>query len=69
MVEKKINPKREQEIQRLVSAYHYDKDILNTFARFVLYGNRPLSLPELKQAIYSHFNVKDTLALRSCLKS
>ena len=65
---RKITPKKEQEIQeeiqRLVSEYHYKEDILDEFARFILYGNKALSLPELKQAIYNHFNVKDTLTLK-----
>jgi len=68
MATKKISKQKEQEIQneilRLGAKYDYDPTILQEFARFVLYGKQPLSLTELKQAIYDHFNVKTTPELR-----
>jgi hypothetical protein len=74
MAAKKTTSKREKEIQRekeikceiksLIDKYGYNEQVLSDFAKFVLYGNQALTLPELKQAIYQHFNVKDTTNLK-----
>jgi len=64
----KLTRKVESEIQRLVKEYNYSESVLKDFALFVLQKpinpTKPLTLPQLKQAVYQHFEVKDTTGLK-----
>lgn len=71
MATKKLTKRVESEIHRLVAEYEYSELVLTDFALFVL--QKPtkgkgktddLTLPQLKQAIYKQFQVKDTAALK-----
>jgi hypothetical protein len=65
-----MTPRIENEIQRLVAENGYDIEILSAFATFVLQKEpskpkkKSLSLVDLKNAIYQHFQAKDTTALK-----
>jgi hypothetical protein len=55
------------EIQRLVSQYGYDAAVLTQFSAFVLNPPpppKPLTLTQLKQAIFQEFKVVDAKALK-----
>ncbi|MDG2992174.1 J domain-containing protein [Candidatus Synechococcus calcipolaris G9] len=66
----KLAPHILTEIERLHQAHNYDPQILQVFAQLVLTKppkdkkNKPLTLPQLKQALYRKFNVTSTVALR-----
>ncbi|MGG6292820.1 J domain-containing protein [Leptolyngbya sp. AN02str] len=63
--EPQITPRIEVEIKKLAAKHGYDESILNQFALFVLSPEpKPLTLPELKKAVYDYFQVKDTAALK-----
>ncbi len=72
MTTPKLTKRVESEIERLTTEYGYSKAILQDFALFVLQKapaqrkSKPktLTLPQLKQTIYQHFDVKDTTALK-----
>jgi len=72
MPTKKLTKRVESEIHRLVAEYGYSESVLRDFAVFVLQKEpikgksttKGLSLTQLKQAIYQHFQVKDTTALK-----
>jgi hypothetical protein len=72
MTKKQLAERVEAEIQRLASTHKYDEEILREFALFVAQkeptkGKKKangLSLPELKLAIYRHFQVEDTPDLK-----
>lgn len=72
MATKKLTKRVEAEIHHLVAEYGYSESVLRNFALFVLQKEAPkrkgktkeLSLPQLKQAIYQHFQVKNTPALK-----
>ncbi|MEA5447369.1 J domain-containing protein [Leptolyngbya sp. CCNP1308] len=66
MATKNLTPRINTEIQRLAAEYGYSEAILSEFAHFVLgkESNKPLTLPQLKQAVYERFGVKDTTGLK-----
>lgn len=73
MTAKKLTSRVEVEIHRLVEKHGYSEAVLREFAEFVLQkesiktktkSKKSLTLPQLKQAIYQHFQVKDTPALK-----
>jgi hypothetical protein len=72
MATKKLTQRVESEIQQLVAEYGYSKSILEGFALFVLQKeptkrkakSKGLTLAQLKQAVYQHFQVKNTPALK-----
>jgi DnaJ domain len=72
MATKKLTQKVESEISRLVAEYKYSELVLREFALLVLQKDsakaksttKALSLTQLKQSIYQHFQVKDTTALK-----
>ncbi|MDG2990879.1 J domain-containing protein [Candidatus Synechococcus calcipolaris G9] len=53
------------EIDRLVNLHGYDKAILIQFASFVKGKKLQLTLPELKKAVYRHFQVSSTPKLKA----
>jgi preprotein translocase subunit Sec63 len=69
MAEKTLTPRVNAEVQRLAAEYGYSEAILSEFACFVLskepkLSKKPLTLSQLKQAVYEYFGVKDTTGLK-----
>jgi hypothetical protein len=67
--QKPLSPIILKEINALSQANGIDAQLLETFARFVLKNQtakrpKPLSMPQLRNAILKHFGVKDTTLLR-----
>lgn len=58
------------EIQRIATEHGYSAAVLKDFALYVLNppepipSPKPLTLPQLKDAVFKHFGVKDTTALK-----
>lgn len=76
MAAKNLTPRVNAEIQRLADEYGYSEAILSEFAYFVLGKKpqplktpKPLTLPQLKQAVYERFGVKDTTGLKKMASS
>jgi len=74
MPTKKLNPTIHNEISRLAEHYKIDSDVLQDFAQFVIANYKqkttkgkkakPLSMADLKKAVYNYFDVKNTSALK-----
>jgi DnaJ domain len=66
-----LNELLRNEISRLSSSRDVDRQLLETFAHFVIDNHKvkdkkhkPLTLPQLKAAVYRYFKVKNTTELR-----
>lgn len=63
----KLPPQIKAEIIRISISHSYDTAILEAFAKFVAANPKPpkpLSMDQLKQAVYKHFGVQSTPALK-----
>ncbi|MEN9252543.1 MAG: DnaJ domain-containing protein [Thermostichales cyanobacterium BF4_bins_65] len=66
-----LNSYLRNEIHRLAQLYHLESNVLENFAYFVIENYKkkepkvkPLTITELKKAIYKHFSVTSTAELR-----
>jgi hypothetical protein len=68
MAKTALNNFLQKEISRLAETHQLDAEVLAKFAHFVIENHKkkdkPLTLAQLKEAIYIYFKVRDTTALR-----